>query len=283
MNYYQGIDFGDDFNDFQGFNFSEEDQEQTENFQSYSRYFINDNNTNHEKLLNKKRKRGKIFDIKKIPKKKFRFGRRGKLDNDIRKHNCSSKDNIMNKIKTHFFHYIRDIIKKNCIYETINFIKFRREFVANLKKDKNMDLLETKLIDILKNQPISTKNKNADEYENKFIIDKIYEEKKEKKVMNILELTFKELFIIFRRKLNKHDDKKELKNIDKKIKELDLITNNEYDDISYLIKDIKEKNSRDNKMTEEELKEYINKVLMACNDYEKWFYEKVGRHKKLIK
>ena len=41
MNYYQGIDFGDDFNDFQGFNFSEEDQEQTENFQSSSRYFIN--------------------------------------------------------------------------------------------------------------------------------------------------------------------------------------------------------------------------------------------------
>ena len=36
-------------------------------------------------------------------------------------------------------------------------------------------------------------------------------------------------------------------------------------------------------MTEEELKEYINKVLMACNDYEKWFYEKVGRNKKLIK
>ena len=51
MNYYQGIDFGDDFNDFQGFNFSEEDQEQTENFQSSSRYFINNNNTNHEKLI----------------------------------------------------------------------------------------------------------------------------------------------------------------------------------------------------------------------------------------
>ena len=179
MNYYQGIDFGDDFNDFQGFNFSEEDQEQTENFQSSSRYFINNNNTNHENLLNKKRKRGKIFDIKKIPKKKFRFGRRGKLDNDIRKHNCSSKDNIMNKIKTHFFHYIRDIIKKNCIYETINFIKFQTKFIANLKKDKNIDLLEAKLVDILKNQKISTKNKRSNEYQNSIIIDKIYEEKKE--------------------------------------------------------------------------------------------------------
>jgi hypothetical protein len=214
MNYYQGIDFGDDFNDFQGFNFSEEDQEQTENFQSSSRYFINNNNTNHENLLNKKRKRGKIFDIKKIPKKKFCFGRRGKLDNDIRKHNCSSKDNIMNKIKTHFFHYIRDIIKKNCIYETINFIKFQTKFIANLKKDKNIDLLEAKLVDILKNQKISTKNKRSNEYQNSIIIDKIYEEKKEERVMKILELEFKELFIIFRRKLNKPEDEKELKKIE---------------------------------------------------------------------
>ena len=44
-----------------------------------------------------------------------------------------------------------------------------------------MDLLETKLIGILKNQPISTKNKNSDEYENKFIIDKIYKKKRKKR------------------------------------------------------------------------------------------------------
>jgi len=122
-----------------------------------------------------------------------------------------------------------------------------------------MDLLETKLIDILKNQPILTKNKNADEDENKFIIDKIYEEKKEKKVMNIFELAFKELFIIFRRKLNKHDDKNELKNINKKFKDLDLITNNEYDDISYLVKDSKEKNLMNKKMTEKNLKNILIK------------------------
>ena len=33
--------------------------------------------------------------------------------------------------------------------------------------------------------------------------------------MNILELKFKELFIIFRRKLNKHEDLEELKKINK--------------------------------------------------------------------
>jgi len=35
-------------------------------------------------------------------------------------------------------------------------------------------------IDILKNQKISTKNKNSNEDQNKTIIDKIYKEKKKK-------------------------------------------------------------------------------------------------------
>ena len=30
-------------------------------------------------------------------------------------------------------------------------------------------------------------------------------------------------------------------------------------------------------MTEKELEEYINKVSMACLDYEKWFCDKIGR------
>ena len=55
------------------------------------------------------------------------------------------------------------------------------------------------MVDILKNQKISTKNKNSKEYQNKTIIDKIYKEKKEERVMKILELEFKELLIIFRR------------------------------------------------------------------------------------
>ena len=50
-----------------------------------------------------------------------------------------------------------------------------------MKNGKNVDLLESKLIDILKNQPISTKNKKSEEYKNRFILDRIYEEQKEKK------------------------------------------------------------------------------------------------------
>ena len=62
--------------------------------------------------------------------------------------------------------------------------------------------------------------------------------------MKILELPFKELSIIFRRKLNKYEDKKELKKIAKKIEGLYLLTNIDYDNINYLIKDIKEQNEK---------------------------------------
>ena len=263
--------------------------------------FINKNNNNdlnkkeEEKLLHEKREKEKekviekIFDIKKIKKikkikqKKYKQGRRRKLDNDIREHNCSSEDNIINKIKTHFFHYIRDIISKNSNNENekVKIIKFQTKFVANLKKDKNIELLETKLVDILKNQKISTKNKNSNEYQNKDIIEKIYEEKKEERIIKILELKFKELFVIFRRKLNKKKDKEELKQIAKKIEGLDLITNDNYEDTEYLIKDIEKQNSKNNRMDETELEEYKEKVKECCKNYEKWFYDKIERTKKV--
>jgi hypothetical protein len=42
--------------------------------------------------------------------------------------------------------------------------------------------------------------------------------------------------------LNKHEDVKVMEKISQKIKELDLIINSQYNDTSYLIKDIEEKN-----------------------------------------
>ena len=95
--------------------------------------------------------------------------------------------------------------------------------------------------------------------------------------MKILELPFKELSIIFRRKLNKYEDKKELKKIAKKIEGLYLLTNIDYDNINYLIKDIKEQNEKNNRMAEKELEEYINKVSIVCQNYERWFCDKIGR------
>ena len=83
-----------------------------------------------------------------------------------------------------------------------------------------------KISEILMNQEISTKYSTLDRYENRKIIEKIYKENKEINVIKILELTFEELFIIFRRKLNDPEDMKRLEEMKDKIDGLDLLETN---------------------------------------------------------
>ena len=112
-----------------------------------------------------------------------------------------------------------------------------------------------KISDIFDNQTISTRNNTLDRYENRKIIEKIYSEKEEINVIKILELTFEELFIIFRRKLNDKEDMKKLEEMKDKIEGLDLNEiNNKYEDIEWLINGIKKK--YDNNLNEEHLLYY---------------------------
>ena len=137
-----------------------------------------------------------------------------------------------------------------------------------------------KMKDILSKEQISRKYKKFNEYENKIIIEKIYKEKKEKKVMKILKLTFNELFVIFRKKLNYTKDETSIKQISEKIKGLDLLKNNNYDDVDYLIEDIKKRNAKNKNMDEKELEVYIQKVKNACCHYEEFFKDKMKRNVK---
>ena len=215
--------------------------------------------------------------IKLEENEKVKLGRK-KL-NSIKngKHNKFSDDNIINKIKGNFLNYfIRDIIKKFSIKKSIDIKKLPRDIISDLNKKRNEKLYKTKLSDFLLKNKISTKYTSCDEYENRKIIKNIYKAKKEKKVMKILELTFEELFIIFRRKLNDKEDKIKLKEIYKKIEGLNLTgKKNNYKDIEYLIDFIKKKYKE--KMSENELDEYIRRIKSLCLGYEKWFSQKIGR------
>ena len=240
-----------------------------------------------KEFLNKKRKKEKIFDIEKTPNENktkkiisnnpnhnHNFGRKKKNDNNHRKHNKTSEDNIINKIKGYFFNYIRDITKKNSIYKVIDFKKLPREFISDLSKTKNERLYKMKIKDILSQEKISTKYSTFQENENELIIRKIYEEGKETRIIKILDLTFEELFIIFRRKLNYHKDEEEIENIADKIEGLDLLENNNYCDVGYLIQEIIEKYKD---MEYLELEKYVDDVKILCCNYEKWFNDKIGR------
>ena len=139
--------------------------------------------------------------------------------------------------------------------------------------------------DILSEIPITTKNKKSHKFENKFIVEKLYKEEKEKKVIQILDLTFRELFIIFRRKLNLIKDKIDLEIISKKIEDLDLLKDNNYKDINYLIDQIRNKSKNmnedsDTEITEDDYEKYIKELRYFCCIYEKWFKKKIARNSK---
>ena len=131
-----------------------------------------------------------------------------------------------------------------------------------------------KIKDILSQEKISTKYSTFQGNENELIINKIYKEGKETRIIKILDLTFEELFIIFRRKLNYHKDEEGIENIADKIEGLDLLENDNYNDVGYLIKEIIE---RYKNMESHELENYVDNVKILCCNYEKWFNDKIGR------
>lgn len=292
-----------------------DDQEGNENFDSEKNKISNESSKDYKKenisfdknlnnYENKEKEEKKylidnkekeiIFKLEKIPKsekssdnlskkirnKKNNCGRKKKSDSNKRKHNKSCGDNIIIKIKGYFFTFIRDITKNNFINKTLYFRKLPYKFISKLSKKFNVRLMDMKMKDILSEIPITTKNKKSHKFENKFIVEKLYKEEKEKKVIQILDLTFRELFIIFRRKLNYVRDKIDLEIISKKIEDLDLLKNNNYKDINYLIDQIRNKSKNmdedsDTEITEDDYEKYIKELRYFCCIYEKWFKNQI--------
>ena len=180
---------------------------------------------------------------------------------NIAPHTKYAIDNIKRKILCGFFRYIYEIIRRNSKEKlflkkfSYRNIIFSRVYIGRLYKKK--------LVDIFKEFKISKMYLKHDEYENRKIIERIYEEKKEINVIKILELTFEEVFIIFRKSLNNEKDKDKLKEIEIKIDGLDLLDNNDkYPDIQCLIKHLRDRN-------EDNIKNIIN----ICSNFEKYLYK----------
>ena len=129
-----------------------------------------------------------LFVGKKDAKKKIKF----------------SYNTTINKINSHFINsYIIDLILNNSIKKDILLKKkLSHNFIANLNQKNTERFLCMKISDIFSEQDISPRYLIFHKNYNRKLIDRIYEEKKEINVIKILELTFEELFIIFRRKLN---------------------------------------------------------------------------------
>ena len=239
---------------------------------------VEDTDTDNDLFLRKKTRREKNIKNSDNKEKKINIKNNEQSSNKKSKSNKNKKhdkywgDNIINKIRGRFFNsYIIDLVQKNSINNDIKLKKLpNKKFIADLNKEKNEKLFKMKMSDILCQQKISSKYSKFDEYKNKKIIEQIYKEKREIKVIKILELTFEELFIIFRRKLNDPNDIIKLEEIKAKIEGLDLLKeNNKYQDIEYLIKDIKKRYI--------DTYNYIKEIKKLCLGYVNWLREKIGR------
>lgn len=255
---------------------------QKEEEENNSTYGTDQNNIHKEKLKNEKELKNKSY------KKSSAHGRKKKNDQTKREHDKFSPDNIINKIKTVIFNdYIITIIKINSIDEKthqISLKKLKRTFINDLNNEKNKDLLDKSLKEILSEINISAKYTNFQENYNKKIIDKIYEEKTQKNIMKILELTLREILIIFRKRLNneKNDELFKEKKLDEKIKGLKVDIN----DVIDFIENIKNNKNKENEVDiddfidSNELDRYVKEVKKYCLEYENWFDKRISRESK---
>ena len=98
-------------------------------------------------------------------------------------HGKLSEDNIMTKIKTYILNnYIRDIIKK-ISKGKIDFKKFTNKFMSKLKRNDILALLEMKIANIYTENDMSSKYSTYKDNENANIIKRIYNEKKNSKII----------------------------------------------------------------------------------------------------
>ena len=194
------------------------------------------------------------------PKKKFLFtikqktkvGRKPKFSKTISEHTKFSHDNILRKIKVKFFHKLVNYLNSIIISKYHTRLRPLKPLIGKINQNNainfNRTLLNTKLKDIFSLYEINGKFKLFEKNHNKSVIDKIYGENI-KELIDILEMTFFEVFKIFR-DLNDTQKLIGFEKIDSVIREMS-------------VKELDEK--------------YIDKFRNAVMNFEKYYYNKVAR------
>ena len=247
-----------------------------------------------DKLLGNKMKRCKKYPTQKkttrTPKKekevcieiyngiKKIMGRKKRNDSNKGSHTKNTPDNIMRKIKSNFFGYIHNLLNKSLISKDIIFSKLDSKINKELKKDFNLNLLDRTIRDIYEKTEISSKlrkisviNSNI----NKEIIQKIYQENIEEQTIKILNLTYFELFQIFRSKIKSIDYKLEIKK-----SQIPLLNTDEFCDIDKFFEKIVNEEENKNNESQENIDNYLSEIKKLCINYENWFIDKKGRNRR---
>ena len=195
-------------------------------------------------------------------------------------HDKFKGDNIIRKIKVHIIQEkIISIINtslKSKKKGKKKLLKLFQKDLTSLKKDKNLELMNTTLKDIY------TKNKIGEKYldnkgkYNEKLINEIYSNDEYIELQKLLNLTFIEFYNIYTHKLIKKDLDE---NLIQKMKNISFLNSNNFQGIEVYINNLKEKNKKKG-MSDDENDVYINTFKQYCRTYKEWFENKVGRNEK---
>ena len=198
---------------------------------------------------------------------KFKSGRKKKDDSTERKHSKISPDNIIKKLKSKFIDFLMKFV--NNLIPYINLKKGEREgegkikllkkvnykkYIDNMNRKQNLIILQKPIKDILSYE-ISTKFSKYSRDWNKNLIN------------SILECNIEDNNIIFNMKFNEWIDYFLLKNKGNIYPKIEKYLPK----INALLEYILAKNDE----------YYLSKFIFYLYNYEKWFYNKVGRNRNL--
>lgn len=194
---------------------------------------------------------------------------------DSRKiHNKMASDNIILKIKAKLFEYILEFINSllRNMKLNIELIQLDYNYIKNLSRDNELNLLNTTLKDIL-SMDISPKFKSKDIDYNKKTINDLINSKDKTKISNyntllfVLNMTFREWLDIF---TGKNNFKSNQMNID-----FDLIKNSfvGIDKFLSYLEDLKKKQKENDY-------KYVAFCIFYLYNYERWFFIKSSRKRK---
>ena len=206
------------------------------------------------------RKRNK----KKIPviKELKLIGRKRKDNNEERKHNKNDTDNIIKKCKAVLFKYIiiytLEIINELRSNKEENFELLKlsyKKYIDKLKKKDELDLFKMKIKNFVSLETSSKYSVNRDKDFNKKNINKILEEEKDnKELINLLNMSFGDWINVFTLK----------DNIENSFK---------FKRLEEALKDISDKNDE----------EHFSRFIFYLFNYQNYFYNKKGRRPKTNK
>lgn len=195
-------------------------------------------------------------------------------------HDKFKGDNIIRKIKVHVIQEkIISIINKSLKSKKTGkkkLLKLFQKDLTSLKKDKNMELMNTTLKDIYAKNRIGDKYLDNKEKYNEKLINEIYNNNEYIELQKLLNLTFIEFYDIYTHKVTK---KILNQNLLEKMNNISFFNSNTFDGIEVYINNLTDKNKKKG-MSDAENDSYINTFKYYCRNYKNWFEKKVGRNGK---